>query len=126
MLRKAIYFSFGLTSLALGIIDAFLPLLPTICFLILSAWALSKSSDQLYKLICSHKPFGPMLRNWQENRTMPRKAKPFAIGSITVSGAISCYLLQDVMILQFVTLLILPPALIYLMHLLTSHQHAAI
>ena len=57
---------------------------------------------------------------------MPRKAKPFAIGSITVSGAISCYLLQDVMILQFVTLLILPPALIYLMHLPTSHQHAAI
>ena len=122
MLRKSIYFCLGITSLALGIVGAFLPLLPTTCFVILSAWAFSKSSNKLHQLICSHKIFGPLVLNWQKNKSIPGNVKIIAITSIAFSAFITCFVLQEKILLQLITLFALLLVSIYLIRLPSTYQ----
>lgn len=78
MLRRSLYIALGFVMLALGIIGAFLPVMPTTIFLILSAWFFGRSSPRLEAWLLNHPRFGPSLRAWRENGAVPRKAKVFA------------------------------------------------
>ena len=69
---------FGHIFLILGIIGAFLPVLPTTPFLLLAAWLYSKSSPRLHNWIINHKYLGPPLRDWQERGVIGMKAKIIA------------------------------------------------
>lgn len=71
------YFWLGLggLSIVLGAIGAVLPLLPTTPFLILGAFAFSKSSPKLEAWLLDHPRFGPAIVNWRTERAIARKAK---------------------------------------------------
>lgn len=75
----------------LGFIGALLPGLPTTVFLILAAWAASKGWPQMDAWLLNHPKYGPTLRNWRENGTVPRKAKWWASGMMLLSGIIMIY-----------------------------------
>lgn len=64
----------AVASLAVGVIAAFIPGLPTTIFVIVAAWAASLSSPRLYCWITEHKLFGPLLSHWKKGE-MPRRAK---------------------------------------------------
>lgn len=65
----------GTLSLALGIVGAFLPLLPTTPFLLLAAFCLSRSSPAFHRWLVNHRTLGPPIRDWEENRAISRKGK---------------------------------------------------
>ena len=67
----------GLAALMvlLGIIGLFLPVMPTVPFLIVAAWAASRSSPRLHRWLYSHPRFGRQLRDWNEAGVVPRRAK---------------------------------------------------
>ena len=73
-----IYLSLGWLSLSLGILGIFLPLLPTTPFLLLAAFAFSKASPRLHVWLLGHRHFGPLIRDWQERRVIPIRAKIIA------------------------------------------------
>jgi len=81
-MKKIIILSLGHLFLVLGIIGAFLPVLPTTPFLLLAAFCYSKSSQKLHDWILNHKYFGPSIRNWHEHGIISKKAK--AIAAITL------------------------------------------
>lgn len=85
---KLIWLLLGLVSLALGIIGAFLPLLPTVPLVLLSAFFFSKSSDRLHDWMLDHAVFGPWIRDWRENGGMSKRVKIYATASILVAFAI--------------------------------------
>ena len=66
------------TSLTLGIIGAFLPVMPTVPFLIVAAACFARSSRRLEAWLLAQPHFGPLLRNWRERGAIPRKAKVLA------------------------------------------------
>lgn len=74
-MKKIVYLILGHFCLALGIIGAFLPVLPTTPFLLLAAFCYSKSSDKLHKWMIQHKHLGPPLKDWQQNGVIGLKAK---------------------------------------------------
>jgi uncharacterized membrane protein YbaN (DUF454 family) len=65
----------GLFCIALGIIGAFLPLMPTTIFLILAAGCFARSSPRLEAWLLNHAQFGPTLRAWREQKAIPLYGK---------------------------------------------------
>jgi len=72
------FLALGCLMLALGIIGAFLPVMPTTIFLILAAWCFARSSPRLEAWLLNHPRFGPGLRRWREEGAVPRRAKLMA------------------------------------------------
>lgn len=65
----------AVTSLALGIIGAFVPVMPTVPFVLLAAWAAAKSSPRLSRWLENHPRMGPYIRDWRQGGVVNRRAK---------------------------------------------------
>lgn len=83
MKKQALNYA-GHFFLALGIIGAFLPILPTTPFLLLSAYFYSRTNHELYQWLYNHKTFGPSLRDWDEQKVIGLKAKIIATTMINI------------------------------------------
>lgn len=81
----------GFVFLGFGLLGMLLPGLPTTVFIILSAACWAKGSDRFYNWIMSHKFFGKMVKDWQDKRAMPRRAKYLAWGMMTISCVFMFY-----------------------------------
>ena len=79
------YLGTGLVFVALGVLGAFLPVLPTTPFLLVSLWAFSKSSARLERWLLEHPRFGPRLVAWRTERVIPLTVKLTAWGSMIAS-----------------------------------------
>lgn len=79
-----VYSIAGHFFLGLGILGAFLPVLPTTPFLLLAAYFYSKSNHELHDWLLNHKTFGPPLRDWHEQKVIGLKAKILASAMITL------------------------------------------
>lgn len=82
---KLILFVLGWISFALGIVGAFLPILPTTPFLILSAYLFSKSSPRFHAWLLSLPVAGEGIKDWRENRVIKPRAKILCTLMIAVS-----------------------------------------
>ena len=76
---------FGWLNLCLGVLGAFLPLMPTTIFLIMALWAFSRSSLRFHGWLYHHPRFGPPLQAWHKHRVIPLPAKLFAVGMMLAS-----------------------------------------
>ncbi|MDG2276640.1 MAG: YbaN family protein [Pseudomonadales bacterium] len=72
---KFFWITLGWIALVLGVIGAFLPLLPTTPFLLLAAWSFSQGSEKLHLWIMTHPKLSPPIIDWQENRAIQRSIK---------------------------------------------------
>lgn len=86
--QRFLYLCLGFLMLALGIVGAVLPVLPTTIFIILAAWFFARSSPALEKRILAHPQFGPLVVKWRERGAIPRRAKKFACGGMMIGYAI--------------------------------------
>lgn len=75
----------GLISFALGVIGAFLPVLPTTPFMLLAAFCFSKSSKRLHSWLTSLPYFGSAIIEWENNKVIRPRAKILAITLIWLS-----------------------------------------
>ena len=73
-------------SLAAGIVGLFLPVVPTVPFVLLAAWAAARSSPRLSRWMEQHPRMGPYIRDWRAGGVVPRKAKWMASILMTASG----------------------------------------
>ena len=81
-MKKIVLLTLGHLFLALGIIGAFLPILPTTPFLLLAAFFYSKSSSKIHQWMLKHKYLGPPLKDWQQNGVIGMKAQILAASMI--------------------------------------------
>lgn len=93
--RKLLLKAVAVVSLALGVIGAFVPLLPTVPFILLAAWAASRSSPRLQAWLEGHPRFGPMIREWREGGVVRRPAKWAATLVMAVSAAVMFWVLPN-------------------------------
>ena len=86
-LRRGVYLALALVSLLLGIVGAFLPVLPTTPFVLLAAWAAARSSPRLLNWLETHTVFAPMIRDWRRGGVVSRRANWMASVMMAASGA---------------------------------------
>jgi uncharacterized protein len=78
----------ALTSLVLAVIGAFLPILPTVPFVLLAAWAAARSSPRLTHWLESHPKMGPYIHDWRRGGVVSRGAKWVATISMLVGAVV--------------------------------------
>lgn len=85
MLKTTGYRLLALCSLALGLVGIPLPGLPTVPFVLLSAWAAGKGWPQFEEWLLAHQRFGPSIRQWRKQGAVSRRAKWLASGMMLAS-----------------------------------------
>jgi uncharacterized membrane protein YbaN (DUF454 family) len=83
--QKILWLLLAYATLAIGLIGAVLPILPTTPFLLIAVWAGSHASSRFKWWLLRHKHFGPGLRNWYRDKAIARPAKLLAVTVIVVS-----------------------------------------
>ncbi|HYD33859.1 MAG TPA: YbaN family protein [Methylophilaceae bacterium] len=86
-IRKLLWRIVAAIALLLGVIGLFLPIVPTVPFVLLAAWASSKGWPQLEQYLLSHRYCGPQIRAWREHGAIARRAKYMA--AIMIGGSIA-------------------------------------
>ena len=82
----------GLTSLILGGIGVFVPLLPTTPFILVSAIAFANSSERLHQWLLDHNIFGPLITNWRAHGAISRRTRIVSVLSMIAIVLISVLL----------------------------------
>lgn len=85
LVTRWLLLAFSILCLGLGIVGLFLPVMPTVVFILLAAWAAARSSPKLEAWMLRHKVFGPMLKDWNDGGYVSRRAKWMA--TLVMSGS---------------------------------------
>jgi uncharacterized membrane protein YbaN (DUF454 family) len=83
-LRRAVYFSVGATSVALGVIGIFVPIWPTTCFLLLAAWCFARSSPKAERWLYQNRIFGRYLRDYRERGIISTRVRRTSLAILWV------------------------------------------
>jgi uncharacterized protein len=97
---RAMLWLFGTLALALGLIGVVLPGLPTTPFILLAAACYARASPRLHRRMRENAWIGPMLRDWESHRSLPRRIKAIALVSMTVMIALSIWTLRERLAVQ--------------------------
>lgn len=90
-IKKGAYFIVGISALILGAIGAFLPVLPTTPFVLLSAWCFIRSSDQFYDWLISNERFGKTIKDYHSGLGITKNIKIRAVLMMWTTITISVY-----------------------------------
>jgi uncharacterized membrane protein YbaN (DUF454 family) len=98
-LTRRIWIILGSLFLGLGILGAFLPLLPTTPFLVLSAACYARGSERFYNWLLSNRWFGNYIRNYLEGKGVPWKSKVATIALLWITiGCSAAFAVQSLAI----------------------------
>jgi uncharacterized membrane protein YbaN (DUF454 family) len=76
----------AIVAFGLGIAGLAVPVLPTVPFLIVSAWAAGRGWPALERWMLKHRVYGPHIRRWRERGAVPRRPKLLATAMMLASS----------------------------------------
>lgn len=86
---KGVLIVVGWLAVGSGVVGLFLPLVPTVPFLLLAAACFARSSSRFHSWLIDHVYLGPLVRDYLNGGGIPRKAKVMAICMVWVSFPVS-------------------------------------
>lgn len=89
----------GSVSLVLGVLGIFLPLLPATPFLLLASACYLRGSERLHRWLMNNRVLGTYIKNIQQRRGIPLRAKIITISILWLSLLFSIYRI-DILPLQ--------------------------
>ncbi len=90
-MQKKLMVAAGWSSVGLGILGMFLPILPTTPFILLAAWLFCRSSKSAEQWLLNHKIFGKIVENYRTNKGIPLHVKIIAISTLWGTMAYSIF-----------------------------------
>lgn len=107
-----------------GILGIFLPLVPSIPFLLLALFCFSRSSERFHTWLVEHKHLGPLLKDYLLHGGIPLRVKVVAIGMIWISFPVSTFLLVENLWVRVALLCIAAAVTAYLVIIPTAARAA--
>lgn len=84
----------GLVCVGLGVLGAFVPLLPTTIFLIIAVFCFAKSAPAWRQRILDHPRYGPPVLHFVRDGIVSRRAKAIALSAIAANFALTLALVE--------------------------------
>ena len=107
----------GWVSIVAGVIGIFLPLVPTVPFLLLAVACFARSSVRFHSWLVDHTHLGPLLRDYLKGKGIPLRAKRLAIGMVWVSFPASTFLFAQALWLKVLLMAVAAGITLYLLSL---------
>ena len=82
MVKRYLYLALGFICVGLGFVGVFVPGFPSTIFILVAAWAFSRSSERFERWLLEHPIFGSLIQNWRKYRGISIKSKITAVGLI--------------------------------------------
>lgn len=99
ILRWVVFFC-GWISIGCAVVGIFLPIVPTVPFLLLAVACFARSSERFHRWLMEHNHLGPLLHDYLKGSGIPRRAKLVAISMIWVSFPTSAVLFAEALWLK--------------------------
>ena len=119
LLRWILFFC-GWMSIVAGVVGIFLPLVPTVPFLLLAAACFARSSVRFHTWLLEHNYLGPLVRDYLNSGCIPVRAKRIAIGMVWISFPASAFLFAPAVWLKIVLIALAVGITLYLLLLPTT------
>lgn len=89
-LVRHLLIALGTLCVGLGVIGAFLPVMPSTVFFLAAAACYARASERFYRWLVTHPRFGATILEWQRHRSIPWRTKLYAIAlmSLTLGSSI--------------------------------------
>lgn len=91
--KRAIYLVLGLLFLGLALIGIVVPGLPTTINAIIAGYFFARSSERFDNWLTAHPVLGPIVLDHRNGVGFTRRAKTIAVSAITVSIAVSSWII---------------------------------
>lgn len=92
-MKRPTFLVLGLLSVGLGLVGLFVPVLPTVPFMLLAAWCFGKAHPAWEARLLAHPHYGPHIRAWRERGAIPVHAKWASVTLMSVSAVAGLLLL---------------------------------
>ena len=95
-LVRSLYLVAGFVALILGVVGIVLPVLPTTPFVLLAAACFARSSRHFHDKLLTNRITGPIIREWMEHHSIPRKVKRWVYLLLVLSLGSSVLMMPSV------------------------------
>jgi uncharacterized membrane protein YbaN (DUF454 family) len=112
----------GTSSVAIGILGIFVPVLPTTPFLLLGAACYARSSQRFYDWLLNNKYFGNYIRNYRERKGIPLKGKVLALALLWATIGCSVAFAVEILLVRVILIVIGIGVSIHIFSLRTLHE----
>lgn len=92
IVRRLLYAG-GVLALILGAIGVVLPGLPTTPFVLIAGACFVRASPRAHAWLLKNGTFGPILHEWEQHRSIPRRVKRIGLTMMALTGAASLWFL---------------------------------
>ncbi|AUM95226.1 TPA: YbaN family protein [Clostridium botulinum] len=106
MIKKVLLLIIGFISLGLGVIGVFLPILPTVPFLLLSSFCFIKSSKRISIWFENTNIYKKHVRSFKENKAMTLKTKLSILIPVYVM-LITLFFMKDILAMRIAIVVLL-------------------
>lgn len=106
MIKKVLLLIIGFISLGLGVIGVFLPILPTVPFLLLSSFCFIKSSKRISIWFENTNIYKKHVRSFKENKAMTLKTKLSILIPVYVM-LITLFFVNDILAMRIAIVVLL-------------------
>jgi uncharacterized membrane protein YbaN (DUF454 family) len=109
----------GFAAVALAVVGIFLPVLPTVPFLLLALACFGRSSQRFYAWLLEHAHLGPIVRPYLGGKGLTRTSKLKAISLVWISIAASVLFLLETTWVRVILLIVACSVSLYMLRLPT-------
>ena len=122
---RYILISVGIICVGLGIVGVFLPLLPTTPFMLLAAACFARSSPRFHQALLNNRTFGPIIHQWQTQRSIPKKARKQAIILIIAVFSISILFVIEELVVRLLLAVTAAMLIVFLLRIPSTEAATA-
>lgn len=105
-MKRIVYISLGCICFILGAIGSFLPLLPTVPFLLLCAYFFGRSSEKLNNWFKQTKLYKNNLESYVEHRGMTKKTKICTVLTLSCLFSVGFFMMNRVPVARGILLFV--------------------
>ena len=116
-LQKKLMVLLGWFFILLSAVGVLVPILPTTPFLILALTIFANSSPRFHQMLLDNRWFGPILKGWEETKTVTRRIKLRATFLVLISFSLSTFLVRYSWVLQIMLVTIAVILLVFIWRL---------